>query len=172
MERASPNPPIDLDLFRGSRVGVALAEAPKGMSGIEILRGIIDGTLPAPGIARSLNFWLAEADEGRAAFDGEPGMESTNPMGMVHGGWALTMIDSACGCAAQSLLPAGVGYTTLETKGNMTRAIKPNSGVYRCEARIMAHGRQMITADATIAGPDGKLYAHGTSTLLVLRPQT
>lgn len=169
MESASPRLPVNLDLYRGNRIGVALAEASRGMYGLEILRGIIAGTLPAPGIARSLSFWLAEADEGRVAFDGEPGMESTNPMGMVHGGWALTMIDSACGCVAQSVLPAGVGYTTLETKGNMTRAIKPDSGIYRCEARLMAHGRQVMTAEATIAGPDGKLYAHGTSTLLVLR---
>jgi uncharacterized protein (TIGR00369 family) len=170
MSAASHSSPVDLNLYRGSRVGVAVAEAGADMSGIEILHGIISGVLPAPGIARSLNFWLAEADEGRVVFEGEPGMESTNPMGMVHGGWALTLIDSACGCAAQSVLPAGVGYTTLETKGNMTRAIQPNSGVYRCEARLMANGRQVITAEATIAGPDGKLYGHGTSTLMVLRP--
>lgn len=171
MDGSSPNQPVDLNTYRGFRVGVAFAEAPKHLSGLEILRGIIDRTLPAPGIGKSLNFWLAEADEGRVVFEGEPGMESTNPMGAVHGGWALTLIDSACGCVAQSVLPPGVGYTTLETKGNMTKAIKPNSGIYRCEAKLMAQGRQVMTADATISGPDGKLYAHGTSTLLVLRPQ-
>jgi acyl-coenzyme A thioesterase PaaI-like protein len=68
------------------------------------------------------------------------------------------------------LLPPGVGYTTLETKGNMTRAIRPNSGVYRCEATILANGRTIITSEARLTGPDGKLHAHGTSTLLVLRP--
>jgi uncharacterized protein (TIGR00369 family) len=168
---SQPNQPLDLNTYRGVRVGVALAEAPKDISGLEILRRIISGALPAPGIGRSLRFWIAEADEGRVVFEGEPGMESANPMGMVHGGWALTLIDSACGCVAQSVLPAGVGYTTLETKGNMTKAIRPDSGIYRCEARLMANGRQVMTAEATISGPDGKLYAHGTSTLLVLRPQ-
>jgi uncharacterized protein (TIGR00369 family) len=89
----------------------------------------------------------------------------------VHGGWALTLIDSACGCAAFSLLPPGVAYTTVETKGNLTRAIRANSGVYRCEATILANGRTIITSEAKLTGEDGKLYAHGTSTLLVLRPE-
>lgn len=169
MTASSPVSTSEPRLHRGSRVGVALTEASSEMTGLDFVRGIISGALPAPGIAQSLNFWIAEAEEGRVVFEGEPGMESANPLGAVHGGWSLTMIDSACGCAAQSVLPAGVGYTTLETKGNMTRAIKPNSGVYRCEARVLAHGRQVITADATVTGPDGKLYGHGTSTLLVLR---
>lgn len=158
------------NLHRRVRVGVAITPETKTMAGIDIIRGIMNGTLPAAGISKSLNFWVAEVEEGRVVFAGEPGEESLNPMGAVHGGWALTMIDSACGCAALSVLPPGVGYTTLETKGNMTRAIKPNSGVYRCEAKLLANGRQIITSDAHVTGPDGKLYAHGTSTLMVLRP--
>jgi len=157
--------------FRGIRVGVAAADpAAKGKPGIEMLRDVISGALPAPPIGRSLNFWISGIEPGRAIFEGEPGFESLNPMGAVHGGWALTLIDSATGCAAMSLLDAGVGYTTVETKGNMVRAIRPASGRYRCEAKVLAHGRTIITADAQITGPDGKLYAHGTSTLMVLRP--
>lgn len=158
----------DQKLHRGVPVGIAVTPESMKMAGIDILRGMVAGTLPAPGITKSLNFWIAEAEEGRVVFAGEPGEESQNPMGAVHGGWALTLIDSACGCAAMSLLPPGVGYTTLETKGNLTRAIKPNSGVYRCEAKILGNGRTIITSDATLIGPDGKLYAHGTSTLLVM----
>jgi uncharacterized protein (TIGR00369 family) len=158
------------DLFRGKRVGVALGDpAARGKSGIEILRAMIAGELPNPPIARALNFWLAEIGPGRAVFEGEPGVESLNPMGGVHGGWSLTLIDSATGCAGMSTLEAGVGWATLETKGNMVRAIKANSGRYRCEARVLAAGRSIITTDATITGPDSKLYAHGTSTLMVLR---
>jgi uncharacterized protein (TIGR00369 family) len=156
------------NLHRGVPVGIAVTAETQKMPGLDIIRGIVNGALPAAGISKSLNFWIAEADEGRVVFAGEPGMESANPMGAVHGGWALTMIDSACGCAAMTLLPPGVGYTTLETKGNLVKAIKPNSGVYRCEAKILGNGRTIITSDATITGPDGKLYAHGTSTLLVL----
>lgn len=163
-------PASGLDRFPDQRVGAAVLEA-RHLSGIEILRRVISGELPRPGIAKSLNFWIAEVEEARAVFEGEPGIESTNPMGGVHGGWALTLIDSACGCAAQTLLPSGVGYATLETKGNMTRAITPNSGVYRCEATILAQGRTIMTSEARLTGPDGKLYAHGTSTLLIMRPQ-
>ena len=156
---------------RGAPVGVAVTEATRQMAGVDILRGVMDGSLPAAGISKSLNFWIEAVEEGRVVFAGEPGEESTNPMGAVHGGWALTMIDSACGCAAMSLLAPGGGYTTLETKGNLTKAIRPNSGVYRCEATILANGRTIITSEAKITGEDGKLYAHGTSTLLGLRPQ-
>ena len=160
-------------LFRGQAVGVALADPRANtMSGIDILRGVVDGSLPAPPISRTLNFWLAEVSPGRCRFEGEPGLESVNPLGGVHGGWALTLIDSACGCAGQTLLEVGVGYATVETKANLTRAIKPNSGVYRCEARILARGRQILTAEAQLTGPDGKLYAHGTSTMMVLKPAT
>jgi uncharacterized protein (TIGR00369 family) len=161
----------DGKLHRGAPVGVAVTEATRQMRGVDILRGVMDGSLPAAGISKSLNFWIAEVEEGRVVFAGEPGEESLNPMGAVHGGWVLTMIDSACGCAGMSLLPPGVGYTTLETKGNMTKAIRPNSGVYRCEATILANGRTIITSEAKITGEDGKLYAHGTSTLLVLYPK-
>ena len=141
-------------------------------SGLELMRGGIGADLSnRPGIGRSLNFWLAEVDDGRVVFEGEPGMESLNPLGIIHGGWTLTIIDSACGCATMTALEAGVSYTTLETKVNMTRAIQPNSGIYRCEGTLLARGRQIITSEAKVIGPDGKLYAHGTSTCMVLRPQ-
>jgi uncharacterized protein (TIGR00369 family) len=157
---------------RGRRAGVAVTDpAAAGRTGLQIVQGLIDDSLPGAPIAHTLNFWPSECGEGRAVFEGEPGFESLNPMGGVHGGWALTIIDSACGCATMTLLEAGVGYTTLETKANMTRAIKPDSGRYRCEATVLNAGRQVITTEARVYGPDGKLYAHGTSTCLVLRPQ-
>lgn len=160
------------EMFRGRTVGVALAdERAKGMAGIDILRGVISGDMPTPPIARALNFWIAEVGPGTAVFESEPGFDQLNPLGGVHGGWALTLIDSATGCAGQTLLEAGVGYATVETKGNMVRAVKPDSGLYRCEAKVLSAGRQIITADAQLIGPDGKLYAHGTSTLMVLRPK-
>jgi uncharacterized protein (TIGR00369 family) len=158
--------------FDGRRVGITVQHpAAKGRSGIDIMRGMISGELPAPPISKALNFWIAGIEPGKAVFEGEPGYESLNPMGGVHGGWALTVIDSACGCAGMSLLEAGAGYATVETKANMVRAIKADSGRYRCEARVLAHGRSIITTDAQLLGPDGKLYAHGTSTLMVLRPE-
>ncbi|HOY76798.1 MAG TPA: PaaI family thioesterase [Hyphomonadaceae bacterium] len=153
--------------------GAFTTEGMAALSGLEIMRlGVKPDRSGRPGIGNSLNFWLVEADDGRVVFEGEPGMESLNPMGIIHGGWSLTIIDSACGCATMTALEPGVGYTTLETKVNMTRAIQPNSGIYRCEGTLLARGRQIITSEAKVTGPDGKLYAHGTSTCMVLRPKS
>lgn len=153
--------------------GAFTTEGMEALSGLEIMRlGVRPDRSGRPGIGNSLNFWLVEADDGRVVFEGEPGMESLNPMGIIHGGWSLTIIDSACGCATMTALEPGVGYTTLETKVNMTRAIQPNSGIYRCEGTLLARGRQIITSEAKVTGPDGKLYAHGTSTCMVLRPRS
>jgi uncharacterized protein (TIGR00369 family) len=153
--------------------GAFTTEGMGALSGLEIMRlGVRPDRSGRPGIGNSLNFWLVEADDGRVVFEGEPGMESLNPMGIIHGGWSLTIIDSACGCATMTALEPGVGYTTLETKVNMTRAIQPNSGIYRCEGTLLARGRQIITSEAKVTGPDGKLYAHGTSTCMVLRPRS
>jgi uncharacterized protein (TIGR00369 family) len=105
--------------------------------------------------------------EGFAAFEGQPGPHLLNPAGGVHGGWALTLIDSVTGCAAHALLPAGTAYTTVETKGNFVRPITKDTGRVRAEGRVVSPGRQIMTAEARLLAPDGKVLAHGTSTLLV-----
>jgi len=148
--------------------GVAKRADLAGMSGKEILQAIIDGALPAPPIARPLTFWLVEVGDGYAAFEGETGPHLLNPMGNVHGGWALTLIDSAAGCAGMTLLPAGVGYATVETKGNLSRPITKDTGRVRAEAHVIARGRQIISAEAKVVNRDSKVLAHGTSTLMVL----
>ncbi len=148
--------------------GLASREDWARLSGRDLLQAVIDGKLPHPPISRALSFWIVEVGEGFAAFEGDAGPNLLNPAGGVHGGWALTMIDSATGCAAQTLLPAGTGYTTIETKGNFVRPITKDSGRVRCEARVVSPGRQVMTAEARVTGPDGKILAHGTSTLLVL----
>lgn len=139
-----------------------------GLTGKQILQAIIDGRLPQAPISKVMTFWITEVGDGFAAFEGEPGGHLFNPMGGVHGGWALTLIDSAGGCAAHSLLPAGVGYTTVETKGNFSRPITASTGRVRAEARAVAQGRQIISAEVRVLGPDGKVLAHGTTTVLVL----
>lgn len=149
------------------RYGVTPAAEMAGLSGLEMLQAMIAGDLPAPPIAQTLGFLLVEADAGRAVFEGRPGDNLLNPMGTVHGGWALTLVDSATACAAQTLLPPGQGQTTIETKANFTRPILPDGRLIRCEARVIGHGRQIITADARILNEDGKTVAHGTSTLMV-----
>ncbi len=113
--------------------GVPTSAQIAGMTGKQILQAIIDGELPAPPISRTLSFWLTEVGDGFAAFEGEPGAHLLNPMGGVHGGWALTIIDSAVGCAGQTLLPAGAGYATVETKANFSRPITKDTGRVRAE---------------------------------------
>jgi uncharacterized protein (TIGR00369 family) len=147
--------------------GVPTSAQIAGMTGKQILQAIIDGRLPAPPIAQTLSFWLTEVGDGFAAFEGEPGAHLLNPMGGVHGGWALTLIDSAVGCAGQTLLPAGAGYATVETKANFSRPITKDTGRVRAESRIVSQGRQVISGEARVLSRDGKVLAHGTSTLLV-----
>jgi len=137
-------------------------------SGREILQAIIDGELPQAPISEHISFWLVEVGDGFAAFEGETGPHLLNPAGGVHGGWALTLIDSACGCAAHSLLPPGVGYASIETKANFTRPIRRDTGRVRCVATVAGRGRQIMSAEAWLHDAAGELLAHGTSTVMVL----
>jgi uncharacterized protein (TIGR00369 family) len=139
--------------------------------GLEAMRALIAGQYPPPSIATTLGFWLGEVDDGRAVFLGEPSEAILNPLAIVHGGWALTLIDSCTGCAAHTTLPAGVGYTTVETKVNFVRAITPQTGQVRAEGIVVARGRNIITAEGKLTDSKGKLLAHGTSTLMVLRQE-
>ena len=91
-----------------------------------------------------------------------------NPLGIVHGGWALTLIDSAAGCAAHTLLPAGASYATVETKANFSRPIPEDAGRVRAEGRAIGRGRRIISCEARVVDAKGRLLAHGTSTLMVL----
>lgn len=151
--------------------GVATREQVAGLSGLEMIRKIMAGELPAAPIAEPLGFRLVEAESGMVAFEGTPGPHLLNPLGSVHGGYALTLIDSACGCAVHTELEAGVGYTTVETKVNFTRAIDPAGGPVRCEGRVLSRGRTIATADAYLRDESGRLLAHGTSTLILLYPR-
>jgi uncharacterized protein (TIGR00369 family) len=144
------------------------ANAGRTMSGLEYLQAMIRGELPRPPIAALLNFWLTEAETGRAVFVVEPGEYHYNPIGMVHGGLAATVLDSALGCAIQSMLPAGTGYTTIELHVNMLRPVTVQTGQLRCEGEIIHNGRRMATAQARLTDLNGKLYAHGTATCMIL----
>jgi uncharacterized protein (TIGR00369 family) len=148
----------------------ALAKAAMGLSGMEYLQKIVSGELPPPPIGALLNFRIAELSEGRAVFTVEPAEYHYNPIGVVHGGVAATLLDSAMGCAVHSTLPAGASYTTLEIKVNFLRPLSTDTGTVRCEANIIYGGGRTATAEGKILDERGKLYAHGTTTCLIFRP--
>ncbi len=142
------------------------------MSGLEGLQAIVSGKHPPPAISVTMSFYLVEVELGRVVFEGAPSAAVLNPMGVVHGGWALTLIDSACGAAGHTTLPAGVGYGSLETKANFVRPIHATTGVLRAEGRVLTQGRTILTAEAKMTDAAGKLYAHGTSTCMIIRPES
>jgi len=145
-----------------------LADAARSMSGIEFLHSICDGRLPAPPIAQLLGMRLAEVERGHAVFEVTPAEHHYNPIGVVHGGLAMTLLDSAMACSVQTQIPAGSGYTTLEVKVNLVRPITMQTGKLRAIGKVLHGGNRIATAEGRLEDASGKLYAHGTTTCIVL----
>jgi uncharacterized protein (TIGR00369 family) len=147
---------------------IALRDAGSTMSGLEFMQAVLARKLPPPPIAATMDFTGAEAEEGRVVFVGEPGEYLYNPIGVVHGGYAMTVLDSAMGCAVQTTLAKGEGYTSLETSVNFIRPITKETGRIRCEGKIVHRGARIATAEGRlIAEKTGKLLAHGTTTCMI-----
>ena len=148
--------------------GIIRREDVAGMTGREMMQALIDGRIPAPPITQTLSYWIVAVGDGFAAFEADPGPHLLNALGTVYGGWALTLIDSAAGCAAHTLIPAGDSYATIETKANFCRPITQDTGTVRAEGRVVGRGRRVISCEARVVDAEGRLLAHGTSTLMVL----
>ena len=144
----------------------------RNVSGIEYLRAMQSGELPAPPIAVLLGMWISEVSEGRVVFALEAAEYHYNPLGTVHGGVLATLLDSAMGCAVQSTLSAGTSYTTLELKVNYLRPVTTKTGMLYCEGKVIHVGGLIATAESRLTDAGGKLYAHGTTTCMVLRPSS
>jgi uncharacterized protein (TIGR00369 family) len=150
---------------------IEAAERRHGLSGIEHLRAIRDGAIPPPPIAVLLGMTIDAIDEGHAVFGADPDEYHYNPIGVVHGGLAATLLDSAMGCAVQTTLPVGTSYTTLELKTNYVRPMTRETGRVRCEASVIHSGSRVATAEGRVyAEATGKLIAHGSTTCIVLSP--
>lgn len=154
-------------LAGGGKPGLVGAEMVAGKSGLEVMQAMLAGELPFAQIAETLDFSLIEVAPGKAVFQGTPQLKHYNPLGTVHGGWYATLLDSALGCAVHTLMPAGRAYTTAELSVNIVRAASHKTGPLRAIGTVIHCGRQLATAEARIVGPDGKLYAHSTTTCLV-----
>jgi uncharacterized protein (TIGR00369 family) len=147
--------------------GIAGLEPLKQCSGLELLQQIQCGQLPPAYISETLDFNLVEVESGRAVFQGTPAKKHYNPMGSVHGGYFCTLLDSAVGCAVMSSLPKGMGYTTLELKVNLIRAMTDRTGPVRAEGKVIQVGNRVGVAEGRIVDAEGKIYAHATTTCLV-----
>jgi uncharacterized protein (TIGR00369 family) len=159
---------------RGIGPGVARPEQVAGLDGLAMMQAMLRGELPYAPIAETLDFLLVDVAPGRAVFQGTPGPAHLNPMGGVHGGWFATLLDSALGCAVHTMMPVGRGYTTAELGVNLVRGLSPKVQRVRAIGEVLHCGRQLATATARLVGPDGRLYAHATTTCLVfeLRAQS
>src|SRR3954471_5374396 len=145
-----------------------LADAARKLSGLEFLQAMRDGRLPAPPMARLLGFTLTEVALGHAVFEVMPGEQHYNPIGVVHGGLAMTLLDSAMGVCVHASLPAGTAYTTLEAKTNLARPITSQTGKLRAIGKALHIGKRVATAEGRLEDASGKLYAHATTTCIVL----
>lgn len=156
-ERGGPTAPLVEAMIAG------------GSDGLAFLRMLRDGALPAAPIGKTLAFHLAEVARGRVVFEGRPGPFAYNLQGTVHGGWAAAILDSAMGCAVLSMLPAGMGCTTTELSIRYVRPVRESCGVLRAEGVAVHVGRRLATAEGRLVGAaDGKLYAHGATSCMIL----
>jgi uncharacterized protein (TIGR00369 family) len=148
--------------------GVVPPATAKTMSGLQLLTGIMEGTLPAPPIQQTLGFHLVQVERGSTVFAGNPKFEYYNPLGSVHGGYTAALLDSCMACAVHSTLEAGYSYATLEIKINYVRAITSDTHGVRAEGKVISSGKRIATAEGRLFDSVGKLYAHGTTTCLIL----
>ncbi len=145
------------------------AEGRRHLSGLEYMRQLLTGEREPSGMARLMNLRLVEVEEGRAVFAVEPDERHYNGLGIAHGGLAATLLDSALGCAVNTVMPAGRVFTTLEMKINYVRPMRRETGEVLCEATVLHAGSRVATAEGRIVDAAGKLYAHGTATCMLFR---
>ena len=146
----------------------SLVDVRRSLSGLEFFRQMMAGTIPPPPMVSLLELRMVEAEEGRVVFAGTAAEAFYNGMGVAHGGFVATLLDSALGCAINSTMPAGRAFTTLELQINYTRPLRRETGEVRCEARVIHVGRRVGTAEARVVDARGKIYAHGTTTCILV----
>jgi uncharacterized protein (TIGR00369 family) len=149
----------------------ALGAAARTMSGVELFQAIWRGELPIPPIAATLGFEAVSAEPGRVVFACTPGEHHYNPIGVVHGGLAATLLDSAAGSAVHTTLPAGTGYTSLDLSVRFLRPVTKDSGPLRAIGTVLNRTRRTALAQAELVDATDRLLAHATSTCLIMAPE-
>ncbi len=143
-------------------------EAVATMTGLDLMRAMVGGTLPGAPIGRVMNMRGIAADPGTVTFEGSPGPEHYNPLGTVHGGYAATLLDSCMGCAVHTTLAAGMGYTSIDINISYVRAITTATGPVTARGEVINAGRRIATVRGTLTDAAGKILAHGTSSCLIM----
>jgi uncharacterized protein (TIGR00369 family) len=149
---------------------MTITDTRRGLSGIDYFRRMMAGELPPPAMLELLGIRLVEVEEGRVVFSATAEERFYNGTGVAHGGFAATLLDTALGCAINSTMPVGKRFTTLELKVNLTRPLTKDVGPVRCEAKVVHVGGRTATSEGRIVDAKGKLYAHGTTTCIVVEP--
>jgi uncharacterized protein (TIGR00369 family) len=151
---------------------MTMAEPRATLSGLEYFQKLLKGEVQAPPFVELLNIRLAEVEAGRIVFTAIAEPRFYNGMRVAHGGFAASLLDTALGCAINSMMPAGKRFTTLELSVNLTRPLTQEVGPLRCEATVVHVGGRVATSEGRITDRHGKLYAHGTTTCIVVeRPR-
>jgi uncharacterized protein (TIGR00369 family) len=154
--------------IRDREYGLIDSAVAKSMPGLELLRAIVAGKFPPPPMAGALDYTIRSVEDGRVVFAGVPKFEFYNPLGMVHGGYAATLLDSAMGCAVHTKLAAGQSYSTLEFKINFTRALTVNTGEVEAIGTIVHVGKKTAVAEGKLVDASGKIYATANTTCIIL----
>jgi len=149
---------------------MTLIDTRRGLSGLEYFQKMIAGEMPPPAMLQLMNIRLVEVEEGHVVFSAVAEERFYNGTGVAHGGFAATLLDTALGCAINSTMPAGKRFTTLELKINLTRPLTTEAGLLRCEAKVVHVGGRTATSEGRITDARGKLYAHGTTTCIIVEP--
>ena len=147
--------------------GIGVTNHTPAPDGLELLKSWVAAGRRPP-MADTLDIRLVEVARGRAVFEGTPGERHYNPLGVVHGGYATMLLDSACGCAVHASLAGNQTYTTLELKVAFHRALRSDTGPVRAEGTVLSIGRRVAFAEGRLVDTSGRLYASATSTLLVM----
>jgi len=149
---------------------MTMTDTRRGLSGIDYFRKMLAGEVPPPPMLELSGIRLVDVEAGRVAFSATADERFYNGTGVAHGGFAATLLDTALGCAINSAMPVGKRFTTLELKINLTRPLTKEAGVLRCEAQVVHVGGRTATSEGRIVDARGKLYAHGTTTCIVVEP--
>lgn len=136
-------------------------------TGLDFLKSMLERRAPAPPFSETTDIWMVSAERGRVEFEGMPSSRFYNPMGVIHGGWITTLLDSCMGCTVQSVLEAAQAYTTVELKTAFVRAARQETGLLRCEGTLLHSGKRIASSEGKVFDREGRLIAYGSETCLI-----